>query len=129
MSNTLGKPFAGGEVIIREGELGDCMYVIQSGEVEIVKQCEGKEITIGIRRDGDFFGEGALFARQTRDASVRAKGPVHVLTIDKKNLLRRIQADPSLAFRLIETMSHRIQELSDGVTFLAATAAHREQKK
>ncbi len=127
-SSTLGKPFLGGQLIVREGESGDCMYVIQSGEVEVVKKCDGKEITIGIRKEGDFFGEGALFVQAIRDASVRARGPVRVLTIDKKNLLRRLQADPSLAFRLIETMSHRIQELSDGVTFLAAAASQRDLK-
>jgi CRP-like cAMP-binding protein len=43
---------------------------------------------------------------------VRASGRVRALTIDKDNLLRRIQEDPTLAFRIIQTMSRRIRELS-----------------
>jgi CRP/FNR family cyclic AMP-dependent transcriptional regulator len=114
----LGKNFNDGDTIIRQGETGDCMYVLQSGEVEVVKELDGKEHPLAVRRQGDFFGEMALFGREVRMATVRARGPVRVLTIDKKNLLRRIQEDPSLAFRIIETMSRRIRELSDEVAHL-----------
>jgi CRP/FNR family cyclic AMP-dependent transcriptional regulator len=125
---TLGKMYNSGDLIFREGEKGDCMFVIQSGEVEIVKECDGKQIPIAVRSNGDFFGEEALFVRDVREASVRARGNVQVLTIDKRNLLRRLQDDPSLAFRVIETLSQRLRELSDGVTFLAAVDPHRNQK-
>jgi CRP/FNR family cyclic AMP-dependent transcriptional regulator len=122
----LGKIYHSGDLIFREGEKGDCMFVIQSGEVEIVKECDGKQIPIGVRSNGDFFGEEALFVRDVRESSVRARGNVQVLTIDKRNLLRRLQDDPSLAFRVIETLSQRIRELSDGVTFLAAVNPHQK---
>jgi len=39
-------------------------------------------------------------------------GQVRILTLDKKNFLRRISEDPTLAFRMIETMSRRIRDLS-----------------
>ncbi|MGB6122025.1 MAG: cyclic nucleotide-binding domain-containing protein, partial [Bacteroidota bacterium] len=71
---------------------------------------------LAIREEGDFFGEMAVFEREKRMATVRAMGTVRVLTVDKKNLLRRFQEDPSLAFRIVETMSHRIRELSEKVT-------------
>lgn len=115
-TGALGKAFNAGENIFRQGEVGDCMYVIQKGEVEIVQEVEGRQVPLAIRREGDFFGEMAIFGREVRMASVRALGPVRVLTVDKKNLLRRIQEDPSLAFRILETMSHRIRELSDKVS-------------
>jgi CRP-like cAMP-binding protein len=41
-----------------------------------------------------------------------------VLTVDKKNFMRRVHEDPSLAFRLVETMSHRIRELGEEVARL-----------
>lgn len=120
-SGLLGKSFGHGELIVREGDTGDKMYVIQQGEVEFVKKHEGQEVTLGVGRKGDFFGEMALFGPQVQGASVRARGDVQVLTVDKRNLLRRIQADPSLAYRIIETLSHRNRELWDGVTFLSGT--------
>ncbi len=111
----LGKTYNDGEIIIKQGETGDCMYVIQSGKVDVIKESEGKEIHLATRGVGDFIGEMALFGREVRMATVRALGTAQVLTVDKKSLLRRIQADPSLAFRIIETMSNRIRELSNEI--------------
>ncbi len=127
-SGTLGKTYRDGEFILREGESGDSMYVVQTGQVEVLKECDGKQVPIAIRGEGEFFGEMALFEREVRRASVRARGNVRLLTIDRKNLLRRLQSDPSLAFRIIETMSQRIRELSDGVSYLSDAAAQHAQK-
>ena len=109
----LGKLYQDGEIIIRQGEVGNCMYVIQEGKVEVLIESDGKEIQIAVREQGDFIGEMAIFERDVRSATVRAVGPARVLTIDKKNFLRRISEDPSLAFRMVESMSHRIRELSN----------------
>lgn len=127
-SGALGREYRDGEIIVREGEAGNCMYVIQSGEVEVFKESNGAEVSLAVRREGDFFGETALFDREVRRASVRSRGASRVLTVDKKSLLRRIQADPSLAFRIIETLSQRIMELSDGVAFLSDAASRRVPK-
>jgi len=109
----LGKVYQDGEIIIRQGEVGDSMYVIQDGKVEILIEKDGNEVQLAIREDGDFIGEMAIFERDVRSATVRALGPVRILTIDKRNFLRRISQDPSLAFRIVETMSRRIRELSE----------------
>jgi CRP-like cAMP-binding protein len=108
----LGKVYQDGEIIICQGEVGNCMYVIQEGKVAVLIDNDGQEVQIAVREQGDFIGEMAIFERDVRSATVRALGPARVLTIDKKNFLRRISQDPSLAFRMVETMSHRIRELS-----------------
>lgn len=115
-SGELGKIYQSGEVIIKQGEPGDCMYVIQSGEVEILRDKDDKQIQIAVRKSGDFFGEMALFSREVRSATVKALGEARVLTVDKKNLLKSIQKDPSLAFRIIETLSKRVRDLSEEIT-------------
>ncbi len=112
-TGSLGKVYQDGEIIIREGEVGNCMYVVQEGQVEIVREGDGEEFHIAMRHQGDFFGEMAIFDREVRSATVRAVGQAHVITVDKKNFLRRVHADPSLAFRLVETMSYRIRELNE----------------
>lgn len=109
----LGRVYQDGEIIIRQGEVGNCMYVIQEGKVEVLIEKDGQEVQLAVQREGDFFGEMAIFERDVRSATIRALGQVRVLTIDKKNLLRRISQDPSLAFRIVETMSHRIRELNE----------------
>jgi CRP/FNR family transcriptional regulator len=118
-SGELGKIYQDGELIICEGEEGDCMYVIQEGQVEVlIKGEEDQDIRLGVRQKGEFIGEMAIIDRDVRSATVRALGQARVLTVDKKNFMRRVHEDPSLAFRLVETMSHRIRELSDEVARL-----------
>ena len=112
-TGALGKIYEDGEVIIRQGEVGDCMYVIQKGKVVILVEGDGGEVPLAERAEGEFIGEMAIFDRDVRSATVRASGQVRVLTVDKKNFLRRIHQDPSLAFRVVETMSRRIRELTD----------------
>jgi len=114
-TGALGKTYQDGEIIVRQGDVGECMFVIQEGRVEVVAEKEEGEVHLAVREEGDFFGEMAIFERDVRSATVRALGEVRVLTVDKKNFLRRIHEDPSLAFRLVETMSNRIRALSEEV--------------
>jgi CRP-like cAMP-binding protein len=117
-TGALGKVYQEGEVIVRQGEVGDCMYVIQEGQVEVVLEKDSGEVRLAVRGEGEFFGEMAIFEREVRMATVRALGQARVLTIDKKNFLRRIHEDPSLAYRIVQTMSRRIRELSAEVAQL-----------
>lgn len=112
----LGKIYKDQEIIIKQGEVGNCMYVIQSGEVEILKEKDGRLVRIAVRTSGEFFGEMALFSSEHRSATVRSLGEARILTVDKRNLLLSIQKDPSLAFRMIETLSKRIRDLTEEIT-------------
>jgi CRP/FNR family cyclic AMP-dependent transcriptional regulator len=117
---SLGTVYRDGETIIRQGDEGNCMYVIQEGQAEVcVRKGEG-ELRLALLTQGDFFGEMALFDREIRSATVRSVGESRVLTISKKSLLRRIQEDPTLALRLIETLTGRIRQLNKEVIRSAA---------
>lgn len=111
--NGLGKIYQDSELIIKQGEQGDCMFVIQEGLVEVVKELDSGEVLLALRGSGEFFGEMAIFEREVRSATVRALGEARVLTIDKRNLLRLIHENPSMALHLVQFMSARIRELSD----------------
>ena len=112
-TGALGKVYEDGEVIIQQGEVGNCMYVIQEGKVGVFMEQGEQEVQLAIRGEGDIIGEMAIFERDVRSATIRALGQVRMLTIDKRNFLRRISQDPSMAFRVVETMSRRIRELSE----------------
>jgi CRP-like cAMP-binding protein len=117
-TGALGKIYEDGDLIIHKGDVGDCMFVIQEGEVEVFVEQDGKEVRLAVRGEGDFVGEMAIFEREVRSANVRALGKARVLTVDKKNFLRRVHEDPSLAFRIVQNMSHRIREMSEEVARL-----------
>ena len=112
-TGALGKVYEDGETIIQQGDVGNCMYVIQEGKVGVFVKQGRQEVQLATRSEGDFVGEMAIFERDVRSATIRALGQVRLLTIDKKNFLRRISQDPSLAFRIVETMSGRIRALSE----------------
>ncbi len=120
-TSDLGKVYQAGETIVRQGEPGQCMYVIQSGQVVVVQEKAQNEVPLAVLNKGDFFGEMALFEREARSATVRALTNSRVLTVDRKTFLRRIQEDPSIAFRLVEIMSRRIRELNQEITRVKAT--------
>ena len=109
-----------GEIFIKEGDDSDSIYIIHEGEVEVIKLHSGEIIRLAVLGRDDFFGEMSIFEREVRMATVRALTDVRLLTIDKKTFLRRIQTDPSLAFRIVETMSRRIRKLDTELVRLKA---------
>ncbi len=123
-SGALGKVYRDGEVIIRQGEVGDCMYVIQEGRVQIIAEKDGQDIRLAVRQAGDLIGEMAVFERDVRSATVRALGEARVLSVDANTFLRRVHEDPSIAYRLVQIMSRRIRDLSAALAQLTAGSAN-----
>jgi CRP-like cAMP-binding protein len=119
-TGAFGEVYEDGEVIFRQGDVGECMYVIQEGQPEVVVEKEGEEERLALLDEGSSFGEMAIFENQVRMATVRAVAPTRVLTVDKKSFVRRIHEDPSLAYRMVQTMSRRIRELHAEVVQLRA---------
>lgn len=115
-TGTLGKLYQPGEMIVRQGETGDCMYVIQGGEAEVLIKKGDADVCVGVLGEGDVFGEMALFEKEARSATVRARGEVRALALEKKAFLRRVHEDPSLAFRILEKMSKRIRTLDGALS-------------
>lgn len=116
----LGKTYQDSEAIVREGEVGDRMFIIQSGRARVTREENGQEIFLTELKAGDFFGELAIIDKEVRSATVRASGEVRLLSIDKKNFLRRVHEDPSLAYQVLQRLSHKIRELTDELARLRA---------
>ena len=114
----LGKTYQAGDIIVREGERGYCMYVVQDGFVEVMINSGDQQVQLRTLGKDEFFGEMAIFEDEIRTATVRALGPVRLLSVDHKNILQRIHEDPSLAYRLMKVMSNRIDKLSEEVAKL-----------
>ena len=109
----LGRTFSEGEIIFKEGDEGDRMYVVQSGKVKITKRYPAGELDIATLGPGEIFGEMALFDMMPRSATAVAVGEARVLGIDKKKLFQGIDRDPTMVFKLIESMSRRIRNLDE----------------
>ena len=106
----LGRHYKDGEIVIKQGTTGNCLYVIQQGRVEVISEQDGKDIKVAELGASEFFGEMGLFEKDVRSCTVRALGDAKILTIDKKNFYKSIHKDSSLAYRLLEKMSNRLRE-------------------
>lgn len=119
----LGRTYHDGDVIFRGGEKGELMYVIQSGRVRITRGGPSGELTLGILGSGEIFGEMALFDKLPRSATAVAEGETRILSVDKKKLFSAIGRDPTLLFKILETMSQRIRRLDDEVEKLRKSSS------
>jgi putative peptide zinc metalloprotease protein len=73
-----------GELIIREGEIGETFYVIESGRVQVFSVTDGREQVIAERGPGEYVGEIALLLRIPRTAAVRTLLPTRVWTLHRE---------------------------------------------
>jgi len=93
-TSSLGKEYSGGDVVLRQGERTDGMFVIQEGEVEVLHKRDGTEIRLNTLSQPDFLGEVPFFERVQASgvvrATIRALGDVRVLTVDKSTIVRRL---------------------------------------
>jgi diguanylate cyclase (GGDEF)-like protein len=109
-TRSLGTHFDQGDIIFKQGESADCMYVVQKGKVEIVMETEFGANRLVIKKKGDVFGEISLFACKSRFATARALKDSVVLKVDERSFVAKLHQDPSLAFRTIQAMARRIYE-------------------
>jgi putative peptide zinc metalloprotease protein len=74
-----------GQVIIRQGQIGETFYVIQSGRVQVTVEQAGEHKVLAERGPGEYVGEIALLLEVPRTATVTALTPVHALTLHKRD--------------------------------------------
>ncbi len=96
--------FEANEEIVSEGEAGDSMFIITSGEAEVLLG-DTHVADLGVR---DFLGEMALFRNTPRSATVRAKTGVSTLRITQWDLDRELRDNPSIAIQMLGVLSDRL---------------------
>ena len=124
MSPANKKQFSKGEALIREGERGECAYIIDSGNVEILVHRAGQMIQISTRGPGSLIGEMAMIDDKPRTATVRALDDCTVLEITRDDFNHRVDsADPVLKM-VIRVITSRYRDMlarTDSVRVLAST--------
>jgi signal transduction histidine kinase len=101
---------AAGEQLFKQGEAGDFAYVIEKGDVEIVRVSDGREVPLAIRRTGEMVGEMALLEKAPRMAAARALTDSVLLAIGGRELERLLDASPSAARTILATVTTRLRE-------------------
>ena len=100
------------EVIIKEGEPDNRLFIVVSGEVEVIKGMgEKKERRLGVLGPLSYFGEMALVDDLVRSASVVAKEKTEALSLHQETFRKEVERSPSIAFELLQLLSRRIRAL------------------
>ncbi|HKN69787.1 MAG TPA: Crp/Fnr family transcriptional regulator [Terriglobales bacterium] len=82
------------QTVFAQGEIADAVFYVQTGKVKLtVVSKTGKEATVGILGDGDFFGEGSLAGQALRMGSATALTDCAVLRIDKKAMMEALHRE------------------------------------
>ena len=104
--------FSDKAVIIKEGNIGDWVYVILEGRVKIKKQTSKGLLTIDTLSEGNFIGEMALLKQSNskRTASAVADGPVVLGVLDSVRLLQEWEAQPVRIKKLISNLIQNLEE-------------------
>ncbi len=106
--------FAAGELVFREGDQGDSLYVLARGEVEVVAGADGKGPVLATLATPSAFGEMSLIDREVRSATVRAKGECVALQLTAENLtaFRKRSRDGFTLFlvNVARVLSSRLRE-------------------
>lgn len=97
-----------GAPIVEEGQTADAFYFLVSGTARVIKRARNDdEVSLGVLRPGDSFGEMGLLEAGTRMATVRASGDVEVLKLDASIFHALVRADPQIRSQLELQMKHR----------------------
>jgi signal transduction histidine kinase len=122
-----------GEVLIREGDTADALYVVLEGEMEVTKRTGTSEIPLALVGPGALQGEIAALEGGRRLASVRAVGPAEVLRVPIDSIRGLLAAGPDIALAVIRTAVGRLRSMEAtlrereklaGLGTLAAGLAH-----
>jgi signal transduction histidine kinase len=116
LSAALPEICARGQVICREGELGDAMYLIRSGHAAIVKGSFEAPIVLACRGAGEFIGEMALLENLPRSASVVALDEVYLYHVTRDEFQRMLINSPKLDLGMLRKLSSRLREADDLIT-------------
>ena len=102
--------YTAGDLIFQEGDLGTEMFIIQEGEVDIVKHLNGESHNLSHLEKGDFFGEMAVLDSVPRTADAVAATDVRVLVINGARFDEMLRKNPEVAVRIIRKYSKRLRE-------------------
>ena len=118
----VGVEYQAGSDIIKENEIGDFMFVVLSGQVDIIKKPQVKELLIATLGPGIFVGEGALVSGAPRNATVRAKTPVKIAYFDRAAYNKMITIDPIISATLMKVHKERCKDTLKKVNFAKSKA-------
>ncbi|MCK4396675.1 Crp/Fnr family transcriptional regulator [candidate division WOR-3 bacterium] len=106
-----------GEVLFKDGDRGDEMYLIKSGKVRISKSAGEVEKTLAVLKEGDFFGEMSVIDGSPRSATATAIEPAELVIFDREVFMNQVRENPLIEY-VLHTLIRRLREADEQIKFL-----------
>jgi uncharacterized membrane protein len=117
--------FTTGSTIFRDGDRGDALFVIRTGEVELWLYDEDKQrVVLNVAKEGDLFGELSLLDEEPRSASATAVTDTDVLVVDREDLRLLFSKKPEAALDVLSTLGQRLRQTDHLIRARAARNAN-----
>jgi len=95
-------------IIYREGEAGDALYIIEDGAVEVLRSVDGRAVRLATLSRGDLFGEMSVLSGRTRSTTTRALTNVILFPIPRPVVLATIRDDSPIALKVLRAICARL---------------------
>lgn len=109
-------------VVVGPDEPGDALYVLISGEAQLLKPSRSEDVELSRLGPGDFFGELSILNRAPRSLSVRTTVPTAALRLSRESFQAQVRDDPDLALAVLEALSLRARTADEQISDLSDQA-------
>lgn len=117
---TVTRSFPKNTLVICEGDQSDSLYLILSGKVKVfLSDEEGKEVTLNIQKNGEYFGELAILDEAPRSASVMTVEETKLAILSRSAFDKCMEEHPTMALTIMRGLARRLRELTENVRSLA----------
>ena len=113
-----GQTIDAGKTVFSEGEVGEHMYIIQSGSIRISKNVGGREHELAVLEKGDFFGEMAIVSRINRTATATAVNTTQLLAFDRLGFMGMIEKNAKIALNVIDKLCRRLENANSQIQMM-----------
>ena len=116
---------AKGTTIFNQHDSGGGLYLILAGSVKIWRTArDGRDVTVAVLHEGNFFGEMSLLDGQPRSASATAIQAARLLVLDREHFQRHVLAQPHIVAKLLRELSKRLRAADQAIEHLALGSVH-----
>lgn len=116
------RQFSSGDVIFHEGDLGTEMYIVQEGQVEILRLGNDGPQRLALLDRGDFFGEMSILDELPRTATAVAASKARLVEINGATFDEMLRANPEIAIRIMRKLSLRVRQADERLSRIEPAA-------
>ena len=119
------KVFKAGELLFRQGDPGEHMFIIQTGKIEVYLSTPKGEKSLAFFGPGDFFGEMSIIDKAPRSTNARATEETRLILLDERTFDLHVQSNPAIVRKIMKNMSNRLRDMNQQLANLLIKDVNR----